>query len=104
MYKSPIDLIYNQPVVQLEGDILKAIQNVGINVDKEELTRALQYDRDQYELGYQDGKSEAVPQGTWEYWAGSLLCCSVCGYEYNDYLECKNYCGNCGARMMEDLA
>ena len=103
MYKSPIDFIYCQPDVQLEGDILRAVQKVGINVDKEELTRALQYDRDQYEKGYEDGKSEVVQQGTWEYWAGSLLRCPVCGYEYSDYLECKNYCGNCGARLTEDL-
>jgi uncharacterized protein (DUF983 family) len=40
--------------------------------------------------------------GTWEYWAGNLARCSVCGYEYTDYLECNNYCGNCGARMSEE--
>jgi hypothetical protein len=40
-----------------------------------------------------------VVHGRWQYWAGGLAQCSVCGYEYTDYLECKNYCGNCGAKM-----
>lgn len=59
MYKSPIDIIYGQMETQLEGTVLKAVQNVGVNVDKEELIRALQYDRDQYHKGYSDGKADA---------------------------------------------
>ena len=43
-----------------------------------------------------------VVHGRWEYWDGSLPRCPVCGYEYTDYLECKNYCGNCGAKMDGD--
>ena len=42
---------------------------------------------------------KGVVHGQWEYWAGGLTRCPVCGYEYTDYLECKNYCGNCGAKM-----
>ena len=60
MYKSPIDIIYGQTQTQIEGDIFKAIQSYAINVDKEELLRALRYDRDQYEKGYADGKREAM--------------------------------------------
>lgn len=37
--------------------------------------------------------------GIWEYWAGNLPRCPVCGYEYTDLLECDNFCGNCGADM-----
>lgn len=40
-----------------------------------------------------------VAHGEWRTYAGSLVACSVCGYEYLDYLECDNYCGNCGAKM-----
>ena len=40
-----------------------------------------------------------VKHGHWEYWAGHLARCSVCGYEYTDLLECDNYCSNCGAQM-----
>lgn len=60
MYKSPIDIIYGQMETQMEGDILRAVQKYGINVDKEELLRALQYDRDQYNKGYADAKAELV--------------------------------------------
>lgn len=59
MYKSPIDIIYGQMETQLEGTVLKAVQKVGVNVDKEELIRALQYDRDQYHKGYSDGKADS---------------------------------------------
>ena len=60
MYKSPIDIIYGQIETQMEGDILRAVQKYGINVDKEELIRALQYDREQYNKGYADAKAELV--------------------------------------------
>lgn len=46
-----------------------------------------------------DSEIVLVNQGTWEYWAGSLARCPVCGYEYTDLLECNNFCGNCGADM-----
>lgn len=54
-YKSPIDIIYGETQMQLEGEVLKATQNVGVYVDKEELIKALEYDRDQYNKGYKDG-------------------------------------------------
>lgn len=60
MYKSPIDIIYEQTQTQIEGDILKAIQRYGIAVDKNELIQALQYDRNQYAKGYSDGKRDAM--------------------------------------------
>lgn len=40
-----------------------------------------------------------LQSGTWEYWAGNLAKCPVCGYEYTDLLECDNFCGKCGARL-----
>ena len=44
--------------------------------------------------------SHAKPiEASWKYWAGELPKCPKCGYEYTDYLECSNYCGNCGAKM-----
>ena len=55
MYKSPIDIIYGQMETQTEGTILKAIQRVGVDVDKDELVKALKYDRDQYRKGFEDG-------------------------------------------------
>ncbi len=64
MYKSPIEISMGQIETQIakQNDemIYKAIVNCGINVDKEELIRALQYDRNQYQKGYQDGKAAAM--------------------------------------------
>ena len=61
MYKSPIKLlvteIQHQIVKQQDEEIYKAVLNYVPNVDKEELIRALQYDRDQYEKGYADAKA-----------------------------------------------
>ena len=40
--------------------IFKAVQNVGVNVDRDELIKALRYDRDQYKKGYADRDEEIV--------------------------------------------
>ncbi len=55
MYQSPIEIITKQMRTQFEDNVFKAIQDYGIVVDKEELLKALQYDRGQYEKGYSDG-------------------------------------------------
>ena len=55
MYQSPIEIITKQIRTQFEDNVFKAIQDYGILVDKEELIKALQYDRGQYEKGYADG-------------------------------------------------
>lgn len=58
MWESPIRLIEQEMQMQLEGDVMKAVQNVGIMADKEELLRALQYGRRQYYRGYNDAIKE----------------------------------------------
>ena len=55
MYEFPIKIIYEQLQTRLEGGILKAVMRTDLQVDKEELIRALQYDRDQYERGFTAG-------------------------------------------------
>ena len=60
VYKSPIDLIVGQMNIQFEGEVCKAVQNVGVDVDKDELLKALQYDRGQYQNGYNDMDNEIV--------------------------------------------
>lgn len=62
MYKSPIEIIEGQIRLDTENGIMRAVQNVGFNVDKLELQRALQYDRGQYDKGFQDGKAYVVDQ------------------------------------------
>lgn len=64
MYESPIEKIYGEIQTQMvqedENMVMKAIRKVGINVDKGELIKALQYDRNQYTEGYKDGKNEVI--------------------------------------------
>lgn len=57
-YESPIKLITTQINMKLEGEILKAVHKVGVIVDKEELIKALAYDRAQYEKGWADRDAE----------------------------------------------
>jgi len=65
MYESPINKIYrdiqSQIIKQDEEHMMYAVnQAIGYTVDKEELIKALQYDREQYKKGYKDGKKETL--------------------------------------------
>ena len=75
MYNSPIELIVDeithQIVKQKDENIYQAVLSYIPNVDKEELLRALQYDRNQYEKGYMDGKADAMAE---------LVRCKDCKY------------------------
>jgi hypothetical protein len=57
MYKSPIEVLSQGLKLEIEKGVYKAVENYGINVDKDELIKALQYDRNQYTKGYADGYS-----------------------------------------------
>lgn len=52
MYKSPIEMITEEMNIYHDGEIVRAVQKYDINVDKEELIKALRYDREQYEKGF----------------------------------------------------
>ena len=63
MYEPPIHL-YEAPMKAIiehrENAIYAKIQDaIDVQVDKEELIRALKYDRDQYNKGYADGIADA---------------------------------------------
>ena len=58
MYKSPIELITSQMTMEYENNILKCVQKIIPNIDKNELIKALHYDRNQYRNGYVDGATE----------------------------------------------
>ena len=66
MYNSPIEMlitdIQNQIVKQQDEEIYKAVVSFIPNIDKDELIRALNYDRNQYEKGHLDGVAEATPK------------------------------------------
>ena len=59
-YESPIKVIYDDFVQEVtrkfDDTVIAACQNVNIVVDKEELAKALAYDRGQYLIGLEDGK------------------------------------------------
>lgn len=102
MWESPIKIIYKDVEMQLEAGVIKAVQNASIYVDKDELLKALQYDRDQYRKGYEDAVLDKT-HGTWidkwhTLWKAELPMCSVCN---NISFLKSNYCPNCGARMDE---
>lgn len=63
MYKSPINLIGNtveEFAKKVDGAIWTAVVKCIPDVDKEELEKALRYDRAQYCKGYSDAMSELV--------------------------------------------
>jgi arginine repressor len=60
MYESPINQILGEMQITYENECMKAVQSCGFDVNKEELTKALQYDRGQYEKGYKDGYVKAI--------------------------------------------
>jgi hypothetical protein len=64
MYESPVEAIATEMQMQIinqhENAIYQAVQKYDITVDKKELMRALQYDRQQYEKGYKDAVNDIV--------------------------------------------
>lgn len=62
MYESPINLYMQEIMTTMENERENAItakisESIGCDVDKGELIRALQYDRQQYNKGYADAKA-----------------------------------------------
>ena len=78
MYESPVKMAWSKPdLIQTETQKIaneitkqhedyitfKIEQTLDCEVDKEELIKALQYDRDQYDKGYQEGYLDGVRDG-----------------------------------------
>ena len=63
MYESPIEIVFNQVnemfETKMEQDVVKAVMQYDIKVDKDELLKALAYDRGQYDKGYRAGVTAA---------------------------------------------
>ena len=64
MYESPIKLYVQDMEAKLrqqqEQAIWETVSKYEVAVDKEELIKALKYDRDQYSRGYKDGANEVL--------------------------------------------
>lgn len=54
LYTSPIELTQGDFYMQQDEGIYRAIYELGIVVDKDELIKALRYDREQYVRGFVD--------------------------------------------------
>ena len=71
MYESPIMLMtqeITQKIIEERENYIHSqiVEQYGIFVDKEELIKALQYDRQQYEKGYTDAiLSSVIPTSRW---------------------------------------
>ena len=55
-YKSPIDIIQEEMRTKFDNKILEAVLKLDIRVNKDELIKALEYDRNQYLQGYEEAK------------------------------------------------
>lgn len=118
-YKSPISLTMTENPInsliektasecakQTDEMIYRAVLDVGVNVNKEELEKALRYDRGQYEKGYADGlKNADIVHGYWDKdCVTGYTVCSNCRMpppgdaELEAFYE-SDYCPHCGAMM-----
>lgn len=57
-YEPPIEIIARQWRTECENGALKVVREYFPLVNKDELAKALQYDRDQYDKGYADGVND----------------------------------------------
>ena len=102
LFTTPIEMISNDCEAQSEKFVYEAIQKIGVNIDKDELIKALRYDRQQYEAGYAAGKASVLQHGHWESsgFPEYPYRCSHCGKQTKENVE-RSYCGSCGAAMDE---
>ena len=99
MYESPVNLYTMADEIQkrvndeTEQYIYEYVRNICVTVDKDELFKALKYDRDQYAKGYADGKRDQQ-----SYWIDTdgMYACANCGGESGIM---SNYCPDCGCKM-----
>jgi rubrerythrin len=113
MYKSPVELIIaniqHQIAKEQDEEVYKAVVSYIPNVNKDELLRALQYDRDQYNRGYADGRRDAVAHGVWHKYHDFFTkrqvgwICTNCSAVTNDLRNGDtSFCPHCGAMMCDD--
>lgn len=67
-YRSPIEICTHEPIFkEMEDGIIRATVSCGVQIDKDELIRALAYDREQYRCGYQAAERKYKrPKGEWQ--------------------------------------
>ena len=119
-YIPPASLNLNDFQYAIDDAIVQAIVKIGIKVNREELLKALKYDRGQYKAGYDAGFADGflktlhldeisaaddklMRHARWE--PGNSIC-PVCGKDKFKDLDADiwsdwtpPYCPNCGTRM-----
>lgn len=61
-YIPPIKIYQTEMQTTLENNVMSVAQSMGVDVNKEELLKALNYDRDQYTKGYEAGYNKAYQE------------------------------------------
>lgn len=95
-YDSPIEIVkkmQEQYETDVVNNVLKCVQSYGINVDKDELIKALKYDRQQYEKGYKDGAKKFVEHFK------QILNNEI--WECEDEIDCEIHCGSLEPEELE---
>lgn len=101
-----ITAITKDLAVQFDGEVMRAVKELGVVVDKDRLVKALTDAFRFYDEGYIAGKNAIYKHGEWVYELGDPYC-SVCGkqagyfaggYEMEIY-EAPKYCPYCGTKM-----
>ena len=102
-YNCPIKMLVEDMTSEFCKSIEDAMfceikQTIGFDIDKDELIKALNYDRHQFEKGYEAGKREAMKVASWEPVGFEMYFkCSNC--RYTTEWQTSRYCPDCGAYM-----
>lgn len=64
MYNSPVKIMecISDDVLQASEDIIMNTIRLYVDVNRDELVKALQYDRNQYNKGFMDGRLSAIDE------------------------------------------
>lgn len=103
-YESPIQKfvmdVQKKMMQEEENQLFMSVkQTIGFSVDKEELLKALKYDRDQYEKGYIDGlkANDWIPTKEQQYWENAQEALS------RIFDQCEEIDPQSGYNMLEDI-
>lgn len=58
-----IDGLVKQSEEKITGAVMETLMRANVTVDKDELIKALEYDRGQYEKGFTDGYNAGIEEG-----------------------------------------
>lgn len=96
MYESPIRIIERELTSKIENDIVTVVKSYGIEVNKVELERALRYDREQYEKGFDDGRKDRFYHSIKSYNDGKRWHCGQCSIAVSRFWK---FCQHCGMKI-----